>query len=355
MHRFSQIITYFVIFAAGATLAWIWNIPVQHEAADLHAVVDESNRRIEELQAQIRAQQAELAALRKRPLAAPLTMKDPASGPAPEAPAQESIRGPWAEQSTENKETADVDEKEMPPATEETALARLHQFLEDISGMRRRDRRKQRRKLVEELREMGEPAVTALLQLLEEGATLRERRSAVRLLGILQDPAALPALQNVLSNDEDVIIRRNAARSLRRLQIPESIPALEAALNNPEEDHFVRINAARGLAQLGEPQGVNGLLEIYAETDDGRVRFRAFRALHSLDDTAALPLMRQGASTESEVSYRLRAVRFLGRNGSQEDLALLQQVLAAPNEQPSVVEAAQKAYSRLSARELQPR
>ncbi len=58
--------------------------------------------------------------------------------------------------------------------------------------------------------------------------------------------------------------------------------------------------------------------------------------------------MRELATSESDVSYRLRAVRFLGRNGNQEDLALLQQVLAARNEQPSVVEAAQIAYTALS-------
>ena len=360
MRRFLQMTTYFVIFAAGAVTGLIWNIPVQREAAEFQAVVDESHRQNKALQVQIRTQQAELATLRKRPLVAPLAMIESAlasgsDATSPSGKFPEPTRGAMAERSTENENKADANEEKTPPATEETALARLHQFLEDTVDMRRRERRQHRRRLVEELREMGEPAVMALLQLLEEGATVREQRWAMRLLGALRDPIAVPALENVLVGDEDVGMRRNAARNLRRLRVSESIPALEAALNKPEEDRFVRIQAALGLAQLGETQGVNGLLEIYGETvDDGRVRFRAFRALNSLNDAAALPLMRELAASEYDVSYRLRAVRFLGRNGNQEDLALLQQVLAAQNEQPSVVEAAQNAFSALSAGQPQP-
>ncbi len=356
MRRYLQMITYFMIFVAGVATGLIWNIPVQREAADLQALVDESDLQIKALQAQIRTQHAEVAALRQRPL----VMNKPALAPGPDAPSQseqspEPSREALAEQSTENEDKADVDKKETPPATEETALAGLHQYLEKTARRRRRERRQYGKSLVEELREMGEPAVRAVLQILEEGANVRERRMAVRLLGALQDPTALPALQNVLYSDEDVSMRRNAARSLRFLQMPESIPALESALNKPEEDYFVRIHAARGLAQLGETQGVYGLLEIFDETvDDGRARFRAFRFLNSLNDTAALPLMREIATSESDVSYRVRAVRFLGRNGSQEELALLQQVLAAQNEQPSVVEAAQNASTALSTGQPQP-
>ncbi len=93
------------------------------------------------------------------------------------------------------------------------------------------------------------------------------------------------------------------------------------------------------------------MLEIFAEAvDDGRARFRAFRALTSLNDAMAMPLMRQLAASDSDVSYRIRAVRFLGRNGNQDDLSLLQQVLESQNEQPSVKEAAQNALAELSNR-----
>ena len=60
------------------------------------------------------------------------------------------------------------------------------------------ERRGQGRALVDELRAMGEPAVTVLLQTLETGDNSRERRTAATLLGALQDVRALPALQEVL-------------------------------------------------------------------------------------------------------------------------------------------------------------
>ena len=349
MGRILQMTTYVMIWAVGVATGLIWNIHAHPEVANLHAVVDESHHQIKALQAQILTQQAELAALRPRSLVASLTMNEQTLVPGPDASSPEPSREASVEQPAENDDKTDADEEETPPATVETALTRLHQFFEDIAGMRRRARRQHRRSLVEKLREMGEPAVTALLHLLEEGATLREQRWAMRFLGALRDPLALPALRNVLDLDEDVKMRLNAAKSLRRLQMPESIPSLEFALNNPQEDRFVRIQAAQGLAQLGESQGFNGLLDIYAEAvDDGRARFSAFRALISLNDAAALPLMRQLAVSESDVSYRIKAVRFLGRNGNHEDFSLLQKVLESQNEQPSVVEAAQNAYTNLS-------
>ena len=356
MRRFPQIAIYFIILAVGVATGLVWNFYIQSERAELHAVIDDAHRQIKALQVQVRIQQAALASLHQRSRAALLTMKEQASVPTPYASSQidqspASTRESSAARSAEYEVKAETDEKKMTPATEETALARLNQFFEDTAAMRRGDRRRQRRQLVEELRKMGEPALKALVQRLGQGDTLRERRWAIQLLGALRDPIALPALENVLVGDEDVRMRRNAARVIRRLQSPESIPALDTALYNPQEDWYVRIEAARTLAQLGEARGVNGLLEIYAESGgDGLARFDAFRALNSLNNAGALPLMRQIVTSESDVTYRRRAVRFLGRNGNQEDYSLLRQVMDSQNEQPSIVEAAQNAYADLSTR-----
>ena len=65
---------------------------------------------------------------------------------------------------------------------------------------------------------------------------------------------------------------------------------MERILANPNEDRFVRLSAAYGLAEAGQPQGVAGLTQIFVEsTADGRGRDMAFRALAALDDTRALP------------------------------------------------------------------
>jgi HEAT repeat protein len=76
----------------------------------------------------------------------------------------------------------------------------------------------------------------------------------------LQDVRALPALQEVLEREQDLMTRRAAANGLRLLQMPETIPVFSTVLADKQDDRFVRMSAAYGLAQLGEAQGVTGLM-----------------------------------------------------------------------------------------------
>jgi HEAT repeat protein len=120
---------------------------------------------------------------------------------------------------------------------------------------------------------------------------------------------ALTALQEVLERDQDLMMRRAATNGLRLLQMPETIPVFSTMLADKQDDRFVRMSAAYGLAQLGEAQGVTGLMQIFDEAEqDGSGRFVAFRALTSLNDPAALPLMRQLAVSDADVSCGRHAV-----------------------------------------------
>jgi HEAT repeat protein len=191
-------------------------------------------------------------------------------------------------------------------------------------------------------------SLRALLQVLETGDNSRERSTAATLLGALQDVRALPALQEVLEREQDLMTRRAAANGLRLLQTPETIPVFSTVLADKQDDRFVRMSAAYGLAQLGEAQDVTELMQIFDEAEqDGRGRFVAFRVLTSLNDPAALPLMRQLTVSDADVSYRVAAMRFLAEHGDQEALPLLQQVLNSSREQPSVLEAAAQSHAAI--------
>jgi HEAT repeat protein len=191
---------------------------------------------------------------------------------------------------------------------------------------------------------IGPPAVDALLQVLQDSVSGEERRSAAILLGGLQDARAIAPLLEIVHNDEDILTRRMATRGLSRLQLPEAVPALEAVLAT-DEDRFVRMSAAYGLAQLGRPQGVTALTNLYYEASrDGNGRWSAFQSLMSLDNAQVLPVMHEVAITEPEVGYRLRAIQFLAKNGNQQSLPILQQIMANADEQPSIREAAEQAY-----------
>jgi HEAT repeat protein len=239
----------------------------------------------------------------------------------------------------------------VPAPTVETALDRFYRYLDAVSGGGGRERWQQARELVNELRGMGDVAAQALMQVLAAGTDSDERRAAARLLGTLQIPDALSALRRVIEQDSDVLLRRAAASGLRQLQTPESLPVMERLLANPVEDRFVRLSAASGLAQAGRPLGVTGLTHIFEEsTADGRGREMAFRTLASLNDERPLPFMRQVLTSDVEPAYRLRAIRYVTTQGDRQALAALQVLMHAPNEQPSIRDAAAQAYAALSQR-----
>jgi hypothetical protein len=233
--------------------------------------------------------------------------------------------------------------------TVEAALDRFYRYLETMGGSDARGGWGRAREVVNDLRAMGDSGVQALMQVLTSGTDSDERRTAARLLGALQAPEALPALRDIINKDDDVLMRRAAASALRQLQTPESMPVMEKLLFTTGEDRFVRMSAAYGLAQAGQPVGVAGLVQIFDEANaDGRGRDMAFRALASLDGDRSVPFMRQVVSSHQiEPSYRLQAIKYLTGQGDQQALPALQTVMQSPTEQPSIRDAAAQAYKVL--------
>src|SRR4030095_3719419 len=157
---------------------------------------------------------------------------------------------------------------------------------------------------MDERKPMGPPAGQALMQVLAAGNDMEERRAAARMLGQLQTPEAIPALRDILDRESDVLLRRAAAQGLRQMQTPDTVPVMDKLLANPNEDRFVRLSAAYGLAAAGQPSGVTGVARIFDEaTADGRGREMAFRAIASLKDERPLPFMRQVADSQVEPGY----------------------------------------------------
>ncbi|HYE92056.1 MAG TPA: HEAT repeat domain-containing protein [Terriglobales bacterium] len=233
----------------------------------------------------------------------------------------------------------------------DVALDRFYRYLEATTQTAGRDRWRQARDLLDELRAMGPVAGRALMQVLASGTDTDERRSAARLLGQLQVAAALPVLRDVVEKEHDLLLRRAAASGLRQLQTPESLPVLERLVAQPAEDRFVRLSASIGLAESGRPLGVAGLAHIFEEANsDGRGRDMAFRALANLKDERPLPFMRQVLTSQAEPSYRLQAIRYVTAQGDQQALASLHVLMHAPNEQPSIRDAAAQAHAAISAR-----
>jgi hypothetical protein len=230
------------------------------------------------------------------------------------------------------------------------ALDRFRRYLDAINDASPgRERWRQARQLMDELRAMGPAAGQALMQVLATSQDSEERRAAARLLGQLDVAQALPLLRDVIERDSDILLRRAAAAGLRQLQTPEAVPVMERILTHPGEDRYVRLSAAVGLAASGRPLGITGLAAIFEEsTADGRGRELAFRALAGLKDERSLPFMREVAASQAEPGYRLQAIRYLSALGDQQSVAMLDSLARASHEQPSIRDAAAQAYAAIS-------
>jgi hypothetical protein len=235
------------------------------------------------------------------------------------------------------------------PPTIQSALDRFYKFLDDAAATEGRERWQHVRQVIDDLRAMGDPGTRALMHVLAAGEDTEERRTAARLLGALQPPEALPVLRDVLDREDDLLLRRAAAAALRKLQTPESVPVMERMLASEGEDRIVRLSAAFGLAEAGRARGVNGLAQIFDEAGpDGRGRDLAFRALASLNDARPLPFMRELLTSPAEPTYRLQAIKYVTTQGDRQALSALRVVMQSPSEQPSIRDAATRAYAAIS-------
>lgn len=340
-----------VFFVGWAAAEFVRTGPAAVQEARQHDTIARLQQQVDTLQARLRARE-QLAALRQpgagtdragqasprderavaRDVARPATVEPPAAPQVERLPSSSRAAGP------------------APSAGVRAALDRFYRYLEATNDTTAGRERWQRvRELVDELRAMGPAAGQALMQVLATGTDTDERRAAARLIGQLQVAQALPLLKDIIEKDSDLLLRRAAAVGLRQLQTPESLPVLERILTHPDEDRFVRLSAAVGLAQSGRPLGIVGLTHIFEEsTADGRGREMAFRALANLKDERSLPFMRQLVTAQVEPGYRLQAIRYLSAQGDQQALGTLHALMQAPNEQPSIRDAAAQAYSLIN-------
>jgi len=337
------VVTFFIGWAAAGLAGK--GLTAVHQDGDQRETVSRLQSQVDTLQARLRARE-ELAALRQSGVTSP---RPAASGGTDERgvaragrAAQDSVAPPI------DRASSTAASRGAPPSTAnvQAALDRFYKYLEVTNDSGNRARWRRARELVDELRAMGPAAGAALLQVLSGGNDSDERRAGARLVGQLQVAPALRLLKDIIEKDDDLLLRRAAASGLRQLQTPESMPIMERMVTNPNEDRFVRLSAAVGLAESNRPLGVAGLTHIFDEAAaDGRGRELAFRALANLKDERPLPFMRQVATSQAEPGYRLQAIRYLGAQGDQHALSVLNTLMHAPNEQPSIRDAAATAYA----------
>ena len=156
--------------------------------------------------------------------------------------------------------------------------------------------------------ERGREVVPEIVAYAKATRTLRGRRAAVEVLGLLRAPEAADLLLTLV-HDPDRELRTRAVKAAAAIGDPRFLAAFHALLGDP--NWAVRCQAAKGLGTLGSPSSVP-LLRAALADDHWWVRFYAAVALAELGDAGYTAL--QAAVADPEPTVRDMA-RYLVERG----------------------------------------
>ncbi len=141
-------------------------------------------------------------------------------------------------------------------------------------------------------------ASAALAQAIGRDKDPQVRATAVWAAGSVRDPAALPALVNVLG-DTDADVREVAAWAVGTIGPEQAPAALLRALEDPDRE--VRMSAAWALFTIADPAATDAIDTAYRKEADAEVRMALLRALGAMGDRAVPTLERLVTSPDSSV------------------------------------------------------
>jgi HEAT repeat protein len=167
-------------------------------------------------------------------------------------------------------------------------------------------------KRVDEIVEIGEPAVDYLIKALEDRNEGVRERAAVA-LGEIGDKGAVPELiERFKDENEDMDVRVSAAKALGKIKDEGAVPELIKGLKNEKLE--IRKIAAEVLMEIGEP-AVPYLIKVLKNKDENwYVRRVAAVALGEIGDKGAVPeLMERFKDENEDMDVRVSAAKALGK------------------------------------------
>ena len=138
----------------------------------------------------------------------------------------------------------------------------------------------------EAVQSAAQKAVDPLIAILNEQEEIEIRSQAIELLGESDDPRAAQALIDALEFAGP--LRGGIAHALGRLGDPAALPAVEGLLG--DDDEFVRENAIEALASIGGGSALEILLEALGDESE-EIREVALDSLLRMEDQALAPLL----------------------------------------------------------------
>lgn len=154
-----------------------------------------------------------------------------------------------------------------------------------------------------------EEAVAASIRLLVD-SSIETRQEAARLLGLIGDREAIPALLSLLTNEADESTRSWVAVALGIMGEVSALDRLMALLSEGTE--LFRFFAALTLGHLRDDRGSEGLVRALSDASSA-VRREAAWALRALEDPSTIPALRLVARSDEDQTVRNNAIGALGR------------------------------------------
>jgi hypothetical protein len=202
--------------------------------------------------------------------------------------------------------------------------------------------------LIEAFRKLGPQGIRLLAEILTHDESPDRRFLAALLFEYLKDPSSIPPLEAALKDDPAAFVRRIASHALANIEPDRVSVLLNEVFHNPQEEMVVRINAAGGLARLGHFEAIEFLEKFYEDTNnDAAMRLGALETLASVARRESAPFFRRILTSKAQPGYFPMAIQALEQIKDVEALPLLRDIADAETVEPSVRDAARKAYESI--------
>jgi HEAT repeat protein len=234
-------------------------------------------------------------------------------------------------------------------ATAEAALVReARRSLPLLRRFLARDDEELHQQTFEIIRQIGQPGIPLLIELLQHEKVSFRRFAADALIDLAPDTeSSQPALRRAL-RDDDAMVAGDAARAVGALgeRASPSVAALVTTLSH--EDPYVRIYAAEALASIG-PKASAAAKDLATALGDPipGVRWAAGEALAGIGPAAQLAVPQLIDALSDEFLYvRICAAEALGSIGPKAHTA--REALIASAQEPALREQAEWALNRIA-------
>jgi hypothetical protein len=203
-------------------------------------------------------------------------------------------------------------------------------------------------KLAADLKKLGSKAMEALAALLINSESAQERFLAGALMEQLADPAALPALIRSLQSDHDDMVRRMSSHAMATIGTDAALEPLRAAMTGDKE-WGVRVNAAYGVAKLGQADGLKYLEEVWnSPKSPSDQKLAALGGLVHVASPSSAPVFRKILSESTDLTHLIVSIMAVQKMKDSSFIEDLNRLAGRTNVAANIREMAKKAADDLS-------